>query len=112
MYELAQQCLALKFSLSDVASYETDEALLAEVIAAHEGVERVVDKYTSMLNYSPTNKPQVCLMIMVAMVIFQSSMRSAKNVCSILVKKCAFRLKKMAFDLMRVPCEHHNWGMP
>lgn len=53
VYDLAQQCLALKFSMSDIASYELDEARLAEAIAAHEALERVVDKYSRMLNYSP-----------------------------------------------------------
>ena len=55
VYDLAQQCLAFKFSMNDLASFETDESLLANAIVAHEELDRVVSKYTDMLSYSPSS---------------------------------------------------------
>lgn len=54
VYDLAQQCLAFKFSMNDLASFETDESVLASAIAAHEELDRVVSKYTDMLSYGPS----------------------------------------------------------
>ncbi len=58
VYDLAQQCLAFKFSMNDLASFETDETLLGDAIAAHEELDKVVGKYTDMLSYSPSSAPE------------------------------------------------------